>query len=257
MFTSPAKCIPSVTKTSLVLHFLGSLWYAFGIYHDRRYHIDAPIFNGFGGRFKYLTMISAYLTFIFSMVAFSVDLIQLTTTSLQPEEVTDKNGYTKNSSRLIRIRDELISCWVYLGCTIVPILYWGLIVVDYDGIHNEETEKRSPLLGWYNQFLHTIPLPYVVLLISCVNYEYRSVKRVFISTSLATIAYISWMAYCAKVNGLWAYPILQKQTTPEFIVFIGVCIVIIMLLQLSGRKISSVIWSEQRRQDIINDMKRE
>merc|ERR1712168_1736100 len=104
-----------------------------------------------------------------------------------------KDGYAKNSSLLIRIRDELISFWLYTLCTIVPILYWGLVIVDKKAMHSDEAEKRKPLFGLWNQFLPPIPLPYALILISFVNYENISARRMLFNCTALTVGYLSWM----------------------------------------------------------------
>ena len=254
MFASPAKCTPSVTKTSLLVHLFGTLWYSFAICHDRKYH-DSYLFDGFGGRAQFLTMITFYFTFVANLFSFVVDCIQLATNLLDSVKLT-KDGYPKNSFLLISIRDEFMSTWVATLCTFVPLLYWGIVATDIKGIHNDQIEEVTPLFGWFNQSLHTIPLLYAVLAISLVNYEYTSVKKVLLEISFFIVGYISWMAYCAQVNGAWAYDIIEHQNKAEFAIFISLCILILMIMHLITRAISSAVWNEGRRDKILIEMER-
>lgn len=176
----------------------------------------------------------------------------MTTKSLQPDTNITKDGYPKNKSLLIRIRDELISFWVYAGCTIVPILYWGLVIVDKNSMHSAKIEKRMPMFGLWNQFVHTVPLPYAFALITFVNYENVSTRRMLSNCTATIVGYVSWMWYCALQNGYWAYPIIQKQSSGQFVVFTGVCILVLVVLQLIGRKWSAMVRNPRRREDEIN-----
>jgi len=244
---TPVKCYPAVTKTSLFLHILGTLCYSYGIYYDRINYRTYPKFETFGGRFKYLTMINVYFTFAASLVASLADVLQIAINWCDPLKAAQKKWHTKReTSPLIQLRDELMSCWVYLLCSVVTTLFWGIAFIDLEGIHSVEREKVSPLLGWYNQFLHTFPLPYALLLITCVNYEYKPLGNVFLKTTFAVIAYLSWLAYCARVNGVWAYGFLRKLSAMEFAIFVCFCNVVILLVQVVGRIIASLVWNKRK-----------
>jgi len=248
------KCIPSVTRISLLIHLCGALWFGFTAYQDQMYH-NAPIFNRFGGRAQFLTMITLYLTCAASALAFIVDLIQVTTKLLDTVKLT-KDGYANNDSRLIALRDELMSSWVATLGLFVPLLYWGIAAVDLDGIHNAELEKITPLFGWFNHSLHTVPLLYSTLIVTLVNYEYISLRGMFMRASLLTGTYIPWIAYCAKVNGVWAYDILEKQNRVEFVIFISFCVAILFILNLVSRKIATLSWNPRRRDQVMIDMEK-
>jgi len=246
MFAAPPKCTPSVTKTSLIVHLLGSLWYSFTIYDDLM-HRNLPVFDKYAGRAQYLTMITLYFTFAASWFSFFVDLLQLTTKLLDSAEVS-KDGYVKNSSLLISIRDNIMSTIVSTLCTFVPILYWSIVGIDLEGIHTEEVDKISPLFGWFNHAVHTIPLLYVIVLITSVNYEYVSLKFANYQLSIVIVGYISWMAYCAKhTGGVWAYAFLMKQSDTEFVIFILSCILILIGLYLTTRTIAATAWNYRRK----------
>jgi len=251
MFATPTKCVPTVTFTSLLVHTLGALWYTACVYYDRFVRIPPPVFLVYGGRSQYLTMNTLYLTFAASVYAFCVDLIQYTTHKLHPHCVATTNGYARNTSLLLRIRDELMSCWVYSSCTIVPIMYWGIVYFHKDGIHSQEVEKRMPLFGLWNQCVHTIPFLYAFLLLVFVNYEHIAVRRMLLNSSLFTLGYVSWMGYCAQQNGYWAYPVIQKQNNVQFAVFLVLNVVVLMSLQAVGRKVAAIVWSEKRCKNIV------
>lgn len=242
MLAAPPKCTPSVTKTSLVIHLLGSLWYSFTIHNDQMYR-NLPMFNRFGGRAAFLTMLTLYFTCVASWFSFLVDLIQFTTNLLDSVEMT-KEGYSRNKSTLISIRDNIMSTIVCTFCTFVPIMYWSIAAVDLDGIHPEGTEEISPLFGWFNHAVHTIPVLYVIILTTCVNYEYASLKVACFEHSITIVGYISWMAFSARhTGGQWPYKFLMKQTDTEFVIFILSCIVVLIGLYLTTRAFASAAWN--------------
>ena len=145
----------------------------------------------------------------------------------------------------------MIGFWVYMGSTLVPMLYWGIVLIDKEGIHGDEVEKHLPLFGLWNQLLHTVPMMYGFVLITCVNYNYISKRHMLFNCTAFTVGYVSWMGVCANHNGHWPYPVLDSQTPVGFVVFIGCCVVVMMLLQMVGRKVAAAVWSEQRREDVI------
>ena len=249
MIGKSCKCTASVTYTSFLLHFLGFVWYSFGLYHDRNYY-SIPQFMAFGGRFQYLTLITAYFTWIVSGMASVIDLIQITTNYLEDSKPTSE-GYVESKSKLINIRDELISLWVFTLAVFVCFMYWVICAIDPDGMRPPDIVKVIPLFGWFNQFLHTVPLFYVIILISMINYEYSNLQRVIFSLITFTSGYISWMWYCATANGFWAYDFMGKLSNTEFCLFLIGCIGVVIAIYFAGRKYASLIWSEDKRDALL------
>lgn len=234
---TPVKCSPAVTKVSILLHTLGTVCFFRAIYHDITEFHDHPSFLIFGGRFKYLTMINLYFTFAASFYSLCVDLCHI---------LVGSRDDSKRPSMFLQLRDELMSCWVFMLCCSVTILFWGIAFVDLEGIHSAEHEKKSPLLGWYNNFVHTLPLPYTLLTITLVNYEFKPLKHALVKIVLFVVVYLSWMAYCAKVYGFWAYKFLQKLPPPAFLIFICVAVLLLFLIQLCGRFLAGLVWNENK-----------
>ena len=250
MLASPVKCVHSVTKKSLFLHIMGTLWYCYGLYYDRMYRF-IPSFQRFGGRFQFLTIICAHIVLVSSLYAFIVDFLQITFKLFDSSHESKSEGYPVNKSIMISIRDELMTCWVFNLCVFVSAIYWTIIVIDKEGIHPATHEDLMPLFGWFNQFLHTIPLIYAIMLITNINYEYPPIKRVFSLTFIFMVIYLLWLAYCAKINGQWAYTFMMKQSNIQFALFICVCTGVLVFINLLGRKLSAMIWNEKKRDHVI------
>ncbi|XP_057289807.1 androgen-induced gene 1 protein-like [Hydractinia symbiolongicarpus] len=240
MFAKPGKCAPSVTKTSCILHSSLFIWYCFGIYHDRCCYPFSEN-KTYGGRTKYLTHITAYLVWISSGVACFADLIQLTTNWLE-----SKSSKEESRSVILLVRDELMSFWAFTLSVFVCILYWGILYVDYDGMHSEAMEKISPLFGWFNQFLHTLPIIIAFILTICVNYQHPPIWRILIYIVTLGSGYLSWINHCAKMNGYYAYPFMNHQSSSEFIIFCIFCHFVFFFIYLIGRKFASYVWSAER-----------
>ena len=100
-------------------------------------------------------------------------------------------------------------------------------MIDKEGIRTAEMQKRKPMFGLWNQFVHTIPLPYALMLITLVNYENISVQRIVCNCTAFIVGYLAWLSYCARQNGFWTYRVIQKQSSSQFIVFTGVCVMVL------------------------------
>ena len=244
MIVKPCKCTASVTYTSFILHIIGFIWYCVGLYHDRKYN-TVPQIMAFGGRFQYLTAITAYLTWIVTGIASVVDLIQLTTNYCEDANKTSE-GYVKSKSKLINIRDELITLWVFTLAVFVCIMYWILCAIDLEGMRPPEIAKVIPLFGWINHFFHTVPLLYVIVLTCSINYQYSDLPRVMFTLITILFSYISWMWFCAAINGFWAYKFFGKLNNKQFVLFFIACFVFETSIYFAGRKLAALIWTESK-----------
>lgn len=252
VLAKPVKCIPSVTTTSLILHGLSFGWSCFGIYKDRTVYI-LPIFFEYGGRFQYLTMITAYFCWIANGIAFLIDLIQMMTGAF--ESPMSSPPEKRKASFMIKLRDDLMSFWTFVLSTFVVLLYWGIAAVDLEGLHPEEHRKITPLFGWYNQYLHTTPIVITFIQIMYINYQYCGIPKALFFTATLGISYISWITHLAKVKGYWAYGFMDKQTQGEFVVFVIACHMIFFSIYLIGRKIASSVWNEDYRDKMMKAKK--
>lgn len=249
MFAASKRCIPSVTFKSFFLHFIAFSWCCFGTYKDRTAY-SVPKFNEYGGRFQFLTMITAYFCLVSYGVAFVVDLLQMVTGFLEDRRIT-KNGYQPHNSYLISLRDDLISFWVFTLSTFVVILYWSLAYIDLEGVHPAEDRKVVPLFGWYNQYLHTVPIFTALLLITNVNYGYGGIKKTIVFTIIFGTSYLFWISHLAKVKGYWAYPFMAKLTDVQYGAFCAACHLIFLVLYAVGRKISAMTWSQEYKEQVL------
>ena len=249
---TPVKCIPSVTYKSFLLHLIAFLWSCFGTYKDQTVY-NLPAFNSYGGRFQYLTLITAYLCLISYGLSTLVDLVQIVTGHLEDTVIT-KNGYKQSKSILISIRDDLISFWCFTLSTFVAIMFWGIAAVDLRGIHTEEEEKVSPLFGWYNHYLHTTPILTVFILITNVNYGYSSFTKSIIYTITLGTSYLLWVNHLAKVTGNWVYPFMGKLTSTQYLIFCIFCHIVFFIIYLVGRKLSATVWNSDYKEKVIIDV---
>jgi len=247
---TPSQCIPSVTWTSLILHLSAFLWYCFGVYHEA-YHYRSPNFDSYGGRFKYFTVITEYLCIVVYGYSFLVDLLQITTGWLESTVTHANNGRLKdNQSIFIRLRDYLMTVWISTLSIFVVIAFWGIAAVDVEGIHPASHQKRVPLFGWFNHYLHTTPGIIAIILLTCVNYRYGSISRSTASILTFGLSYVVWMWHVAGVTGNWPYEFIDGLSREWWIAFVVVCLIVILMLDLLGRKISSIVWSEKRKREM-------
>lgn len=236
------QCIPSVTTKSFILHLIIFLWCSFGIYNE----YPTPNFFTYGGKFKYLTYCTVYLCWIAYGFATLVDFIHLLLLN------NDKN----NKSILISIRDYIVTMWASNLSIFVVIIFWAVAAVDIEGVHPAEHQKIVPLNGWYNHYLHTIPAINAIILITNVNYKYQSYLSSVISALIFGIGFFTWMWHLSNVFGSWPYGFIDNMSTNEFIVFIIGAHLLVLMVDMIGRKISSIVWNEKFKQrQLINKNK--
>ena len=236
------KCIASETPVSLFLHFFGFLWYCFGIYHDRHTYV-VPIYMAFGGRFQHLTMTTAYMIFAATGIASLVDCIQIIT-HYYKYFISGSKHCAEFISVLISIRDELMCSFVFTFGTLVSILYWICRAIVDPTITTREYEKVIPVFGWYNQFLHTVPLFYSVVLMANINYQYTTISRAVFTLVTFDISFCCWLFYCFYVNGFWAYGYFKILSMNEIILTLSLVSTLSILAYLSCRKLSILIWKK-------------
>ena len=254
MVSSPTRCVPSVTGTSFLLHLVAFSWCCYGTYNDRTKYA-VPKYNDYGGRFQFLTMITAYICLVSYGIAFCVDLLQMVTGFLEKKEIT-KSGYPAHNSMLISLRDNLVTFWVFTLSTFVVILYWSLAYIDLEGVHPAEDRKVVPLFGWFNQYLHTVPIVTAFILITNVNYTYGSFKTSLFFTVTFGSSYFMWISHLAKVKGFWVYGFMDKLSDTQFAIFIVACHIFLLVVYMFGRKVSAVCWSQEYKEKILIENER-
>ena len=223
----------NVTYTSFILHFIGFLWYCFGIYHDRNSYV-LIIYDGYGGRFQFVTLITVYITWFATAFATVTDLIQIR-----------RNGYSRNISKFINIRDELMTSLVFTLCAFCCILFWMYYFID-PALFNPELAKVIPVTGWFNQFLHTVPFFYAVILTINVNYQYSTVVRSSFILMVAAIGLRTWVRHCGSVNGYFGYPMLETLSPNLWYLFFTLCFIALFTINHSGRKMASLVWNKKK-----------
>jgi len=254
MLAAPARCIPSVTLRSFILHSIIFAWCSFGIYKDQTVYI-IPKFKEYGGRAQFLTMITAYVCLVAYGIAFVVDLIQMVTGLLEDKKITT-NGYEEHRSILISLRDDLVSFWAFTLSVFVVLMYWSLCYIDLDGVHPLESRKITPLFGWYNQYLHTVPIFNAFLLITNVNYGYGGIKKVIFNIILLGSGYFFWISHLAQVKGYWVYGFMDKLNKVQFGAFVVACHLIFFIVYAVGRKVSTSCWSQEYKERVIIENER-
>ena len=103
---------------------------------------------------------------------------------------------------------------------------------------------------------HTFPLIYANLLIILINYEYISRKKALIYAILYGIGYLTWLVHCYQVNGFWAYFFLAKLSVLQFAIFVVFTDAAMFLVFSLGKMISSIVWTKDRKNEIIKQQER-
>lgn len=241
MASGTEKVIPYVSKKSLASHLIGFIWYSCGVYYGST--LELPDYEFYGGKFQYITHVTAYIVFFSTGLATMIDALQIATGALE-----NHSSSKKKISFILMLRNDLISFWSYALCTFVCLMYWGIAAVDLDGIHPVETRPMVPINGYFNHFVHTVPIFYVNILIALVNYELPSKKKATFYSAILVITYVSWLLYCDRVNQRSAYKFMEKFSAAQFFIFVGFCILVFFGIYLLGKKFKDVIWSENQKE---------
>ena len=112
---------------------------------------------------------------------------------------------------------------------------------------------------WFNQFLHTVPFFYAVILTINVNYQYSTVVRNAFILMVVAICLKTWLQHCGSVNGYFGYTILETLSPNQWYLSFTVCVIALFTINQSNRKMSSFVWNKKkgkiwwkRPQNIIN-----
>ena len=240
MVSSTEKVTPYVSKISLALHLIGFIWYLCGVYYGSTLKLPACEF--YGGKFQYITHITTYIVFFSTGLATVIDAVQTGTGALE-----NHSASKTEISFILILRNDLVSFWSYTLATFVCLMYWGIAAVDLDGIHPVEIRSMLPINGYFNHFIHSVPIFYVNILIVLVNYELPGKKKATFYSAILVITYVSWLLYCDRVNQRSAYKFMEKFSVAQFCMFVGFSILVFFGIYLLGKKFKDIIWTDNQK----------
>ena len=240
MVSSTEKVTPYVSKISLALHLIGFIWYLCGVYYG--FTLKLPAYEFYGGKFQYITHITTYIVFFSTGLATVIDAVQIGTGALE-----NHSASKREISLILILRNDLVSFWSYTLATFVCLMYWGIAAVDLDGIHPVEIRSMLPINGYFNHFIHSVPIFYVNILIVLVNYELPGKKKATFYSAILVITYVSWLLYCDRVNQRSAYKFMEKFSVAQFCMFVGFSILVFFGIYLLGKKFKDIIWTDNQK----------
>ena len=209
-------------------------------------NINLPIFNSYGGRFKFLTHWSQYLHLSYFCFAFGI--MVYSKLALGRSKKTGENDNPASpvpkAPTLHLFRDAIFVAICFPIGIMVCFLFWGItfVTADKDGATSAETRKIVPLSSPYNHYLHTAPLILNLLGIFLVKFTYPSRKYGVSVVSTFSILYVAWLVHVGKYTGFWSYPFIEHQTMIEFIAFVIGSALAAVAVYIFGEALSSVIW---------------
>ena len=203
----------------------------------------------FGGRTQFLPMITLYLTFMASVFAFLVDASEIIANhidSIMERKCGGEIAYIPRhpDTLMISLRDEFMGTWVQTLCTFMSLFYWGTYLMGLSVIQHDQF---TPIGGWFNHALHTIPVVWAFLTMIYVDYEYPSLCNVFKRMVGFTGVYLVWLRICSRTNGYWAYDFIGEQ---PILILANIFIFSLTLVSLMNRKVSTLLRSRIYREEI-------
>ncbi|KAJ3586903.1 hypothetical protein NHX12_013295 [Muraenolepis orangiensis] len=215
----------------LCLHVVMFSWYVFVLSYETRYltMLGLDMDNvSYGGQWKYLTYVNLVLQAVFFGVCVLADVV----VHFLPGGV---------ESLLVDLRDDLFSMFAFPYSALVFSVFWTA--------HVAGQAQYTPLVEgevvppWLNQARHTGVLLLVLVQMCVQNHVFSSrLKRVPL-TVLSGVLYMAWLLWVHHASGIWVYTFLAKLTPMSVLVLCGACLVLLLLLQLLGEKLSGTIWA--------------
>ena len=124
-------------------------------------YIKLPIFESYGGRFKFLTHWNQYFHLCYFAYAVVVEIYMLLfndeESSGSQNQFLKLKGASINSHILRQLGDFIFVSICFPFGVMVCVLFWIITLMEPDGLASKETRKVVPLSSVYNQYLHTFP----------------------------------------------------------------------------------------------------
>ncbi|XP_076457137.1 androgen-induced gene 1 protein-like isoform X1 [Babylonia areolata] len=219
--------------------YIYSLWFniMFIYWPGREESSTIWTYDGYGGKFKYLT----FWNFILQTVYFALCVLTMfagRTASFSPL------GLEQRSSGLQRVRDVVHATLVFPVGTFVVSTFWGLYAVDRELVYPKALDSLIP--SWLNHLMHTTVLPLLLVEKYLVYHQHpRRLNGIFILTAFALV-YLVWVLWIAWAADLWVYPVLHVMQNHERAIFISVLLVFFICLYLLGETLTKFLWRKEK-----------
>jgi len=217
------------TFTEVICHLLGLVFFVY--LHDIESKLNIPRYrkvDEYGGRWKFLTMITVDLITIYHAFAVIIDLKSICCRSVKPLDPADRlemswasaKGRCEDSDidqKLKQWRSTFFSSMVFPASFVVCVTFWVLFNISEELILPAEQQKYIPAHGIYNHGIHTAPLVVCILHTSLVSHDSGKAKlswTVFFST-----LYMFWLLWVKHHANFWVYPFFYELSTPLICAF--------------------------------------
>jgi len=195
--------------------------------------------NTYGGRYKFLTVLNLKLLILYYGWSTIMDMTYLFWSSISHTSKVNRQKFRKNCLR----RDYVFTSIVFpISCT-VCILYWSIYAIAPNLIQSETARKYSPVNGFHNHAIHTVPI--VSTLLECFCKQHRlnvAFWKGSLGWFLACGSYLLWVLWIAYAADLWVYPFMRVMSAAGKTLFFLFVFVFEACLYRVGITITTRYW---------------
>lgn len=217
-----------------VIHLFAVVHFVYGIYYDFTYvHFpnSTKMSNTFGGKFKYLTVLDAFLQAIYFTVALVNDFIG--TNEANPRRIP----------AVRKIKDYIFSSLAFPIAFNVGISFWGLYAVDRELVFPKVLDAVFP--SWLNHVVHTNVMVFMLLELFISFRQYPSRGKCLFGLITFMASYLAWLHVVKHYSGIWVYPVLDVLPLPGRIAFFTGAIGVTVALYILGEVLNKKIWAKE------------
>jgi len=191
------------------LHAAAAGIMGFGFHSMQKLPIDRHISIQYGGHLQFLTIQGLALTWITMAISFFSDILP--------------------SFKGVRILKRYLAIIALPVSMVVSLIYWPLMILfpqlilppASDSANAPEIPSFVRIPLWIDLSLHATPALSILVDFFFFESKYRW-KDVQVGAPITTVAfglgYSLWVEHCGKINGVFPYPFLTKNTFPVRVV---------------------------------------
>ncbi|XP_078382152.1 androgen-induced gene 1 protein-like isoform X1 [Oculina patagonica] len=210
-------------KLGIIIHICGGVLFAYTWYEDDKL---VSTHRGYGGRWKFLTVLNLMCQLIYFIIAPLADVLTLI------------KGHEDNW--LVKLRDTVFSALAFPLGVFVAATFWGIYMIDRELIFPSVLDKIIP--PWLNHLLHTWCAVFMIVEGAFIRHKYPKNRVGLGLLALFAATYLIWIMWVAYAAEFWVYPFLRIMSNPARAAFFVVCACILAFFYFLGKWMTLSIW---------------
>ncbi|XP_060655571.1 androgen-induced gene 1 protein [Drosophila nasuta] len=222
------KQLESSLAVRLLFHAVVSGQLGYAVYYDYNYAqlpwlaIALRLVPPIGGKFNYLTFLTAALHTFYYLLALISDLCPV--------------------QGLRQLRDFLLATFVVPLALTVSVTFWLLVATNCEAIYPPFLNEMYP--WWLTLTLHALIVCYAALEIHLEPHCYPQRWKGFSALAAGLVSYLVWMHLVYFWTGVWIYPFLGGFFEPFRWFFFGLIVSSAFVYYWLGERLNCMLWAQ-------------